>query len=45
VSLNVENLFDRAPPFYNNSSQSIGFDPTNANLLGRSVTLRVRKAW
>ena len=43
-SLNVQNLFDTAPPFYDNPL-AIGYDPTNADPLGRMVTLSLTKAW
>jgi outer membrane receptor protein involved in Fe transport len=44
ATLNVRNLFDRAPPFYNNSF-GIGYDPTNADPIGRFVSLQLTKAW
>lgn len=43
-TLNVQNLFDAAPPFYDNPL-AIGYDPTNAEPLGRMVTLQLTKAW
>jgi iron complex outermembrane recepter protein len=43
-SLNVQNLFDQAPPFYDNPL-AIGYDPANADPLGRMVTLQLTKAW
>ncbi|SFI51975.1 TonB-dependent receptor [Caulobacter sp. UNC279MFTsu5.1] len=43
-SLNVQNLFDTAPPFYDNPL-GMGYDPTNADPLGRMVTLQLTKAW
>ena len=52
VSLNVQNLLDEDPPFVRlgdatNSGlrAEIGFDPSNANALGRVVSLQVTKAW
>ena len=39
VSLNVRNLFDRKPPFYNTSS---GYDDYVANVIGREITLGLR---
>jgi iron complex outermembrane receptor protein len=43
-SLNVQNLFDSGPPFYDNPL-AIGYDPANADPLGRMVTLQLTKAW
>jgi outer membrane receptor protein involved in Fe transport len=44
VTLNVQNLFDKDPPFYD-SPLAIGYDPANADPLGRMVTLQLSKAW
>jgi outer membrane receptor protein involved in Fe transport len=44
VTLNVQNLFDQDPPFYDNPL-GIGYDPNNADPLGRMVTLQLTKAW
>jgi iron complex outermembrane receptor protein len=44
VALNVLNLADSAPPFFN-APQGIGYDPANANPLGRVVSLQVIKRW
>lgn len=43
-SLNVQNLLDEGPPFYDNPL-AIGYDPANADPLGRMVTLQLTKAW
>ena len=43
-SLSGENVFDRKPPFLNNSV-GIGYDEENAELIGRFLSLSVRKAW
>ncbi|KRA67046.1 hypothetical protein ASD89_02150 [Caulobacter sp. Root656] len=43
-TLNVQNLFDSAPPFYDNPL-GIGYDPANADPIGRRVTLQLTKAW
>jgi iron complex outermembrane receptor protein len=43
-SLNIRNVFDEDPPFVNNSS-GLGFDPENADLLGRLVSFQVRRDW
>lgn len=44
LALNVQNLFDEDPPFFNNPN-SVGYDPVNASLLGRFVSLQLRKSW
>ncbi len=44
AAFNVQNLFDEAPPFYDNP-QGLGFDPANATLLGRVVSLQLIKRW
>lgn len=50
VSLTVQNLFDQDPPFLGLSNvtniglnEPVGFDPVNANPLGRFITFGVRK--
>ena len=44
LTLNVQNLFDRDPPFIENRLGT-GFDPTNATPLGRFVSLSVTHQW
>jgi iron complex outermembrane receptor protein len=44
VGVTVQNLFDRKPPFYD-SPRGYGFDPGQANLLGRVVALQLTKRW
>lgn len=44
VALNVQNLFDKDPPFYD-SAAGIGFDATAASPLGRVVTVQLIKTW
>lgn len=44
LSLNVTNLFDEPPPFFNNS-RGIPYDPANANIQGRFVSIDLRKRW
>jgi iron complex outermembrane receptor protein len=44
VALSVRNLFDTDPPFYD-SPQGIGYDPANADPLGRVVSLQLAKRW
>ena len=42
--LNLRNVFDRAPPFYNNTF-GVGYDPTNADPVGRFASIQLIKAW
>jgi outer membrane receptor protein involved in Fe transport len=44
VALSVRNLFDRNPPFYD-SPAGVGYDATNADPVGRFVSLRLTKTW
>lgn len=44
VSLNVLNLLDEDPPFYD-AITGIGFDPGQASPLGRTVSLQLTKRW
>ncbi|MGR4866735.1 TonB-dependent receptor domain-containing protein [Caulobacter sp. LARHSG274] len=44
MTLNVQNLFDQDPPFYDNPL-AVGYDPVNADPLGRVVSLTLTKAW
>jgi len=44
VFLSGLNVFDKDPPFFNNPN-GVGYDPDNADLVGRSVSLFVRKEW
>jgi len=44
VTLNVRNLFDRDPPFYDNPV-GIAYDPTNADPIGRFVAIQITRAW
>lgn len=50
LSLSVQNLFDEDPPFLGSGSNGailspIGFDPANANPLGRVVVFGVSQRW
>lgn len=52
LSLSVRNLFNTNPPFvgvstnnFSGITEPVGFDPTNANPLGRFVSVEVTKAW
>jgi outer membrane receptor protein involved in Fe transport len=44
ASLSVLNVFDTAPPFYNNAA-GYGFDAANFDALGRIVRLQISKSW
>lgn len=44
VALNVQNLFDQDPPFYD-SRVGAGYDPANYDPYGRVVALQLTKAW
>jgi iron complex outermembrane receptor protein len=44
LSVNLRNLFDRDPPFYD-SFQGVGFDAANASPMGRYVSVQLTKAW
>jgi iron complex outermembrane receptor protein len=44
VTAAVQNLFDTDPPFYD-SPNAVGYDPANANPLGRVVSLQLSKRW
>ncbi|HEY1926629.1 MAG TPA: TonB-dependent receptor [Caulobacteraceae bacterium] len=43
-TLSVRNLFDVKPPFYD-SSVGVGYDPANADPIGRFVSLQLVKSW
>jgi outer membrane receptor protein involved in Fe transport len=47
ISLGATNLFDRDPPYveYYNGDTAIGYDPENADPLGRVISLQVTKRW
>jgi outer membrane receptor protein involved in Fe transport len=44
-ALGADNLFDKDPPFLNNSTVGIGYDQENGDLTGRTVNFTVRKKW
>ena len=43
IQLSITNLFNNNPPFYENASSGIGYDPENADALGRFVALTLTK--
>ncbi|SEH19260.1 iron complex outermembrane recepter protein [Sphingopyxis sp. YR583] len=48
LSLGATNLFDRDPPyaaFSFNGITAVGYDPQNANPIGRVVSLQLTKSW
>lgn len=47
LSLSVQNAFNRQPPQVStaNPFNSLGYDPTNANPLGRFLAAEIQKAW
>jgi iron complex outermembrane recepter protein len=47
VSLSAQNLFDRTPPrtAITDPITDMGFDPTNANPMGRLVAVEMSKTW
>jgi iron complex outermembrane receptor protein len=44
LSVGIDNLLDKNPPFLNNSV-GIGYDQENGDLIGRMLSLTVRKTW
>lgn len=44
LSVTVQNLFDEDPPFVNRNF-GMGFDPANASIFGRYVSLQAAKSW
>ena len=47
-NLGINNALDQRPPFVNQfelTSGTFGYDPANASLLGRQVSLQVVKHW
>ncbi|WP_269714830.1 TonB-dependent receptor [Caulobacter sp. NIBR2454] len=44
IAVSAQNLFDRDPPFYN-APQGVGYDPANADPLGRFISAQITKRW
>ncbi len=44
LALNVSNLLDTDPPFYD-SPQGVGYDAANASALGRTISVQLIKRW
>lgn len=45
VALSAENVFDRDPPFLNNTIATVGYDEENADVIGRFVSFTIRQSW
>ena len=47
LSLNIQNLFDRDPPFaeLQSSISALGYDPEKANPYGRTVAIQAVIRW
>jgi outer membrane receptor protein involved in Fe transport len=45
VALSAQNVFDKGPPFLNNSTAVIGYDQENGDILGRFVSFTIRQNW
>lgn len=43
-SLSVQNLFDKDPPFFDNPL-AVGYDPANADPIGRTISVALTKSW
>ncbi len=44
LNFNIRNVFDRAPPFYNNPF-GYAYDPSNGDPIGRFVSFQLVRAW
>ncbi len=44
VTLSVRNLFDRAPPFYDNPL-GFGYDPASGDVIGRFISIDLTRTW
>lgn len=44
LAVSAQNLFDTDPPFYD-APQGVGYDPANADPLGRFVSVQLTKRW
>lgn len=45
LSLRAFNVFNKQPPFVNNGYDLVGYDPENADLLGRRLSLKIEYEW
>jgi len=45
IFASAHNLFDRDPPHFGNQIIGVGFDATNADPIGRVISLNLKKAW
>ena len=44
LSINVRNVFDKDPPFYNDPT-GFGFDAASGDVIGRFVSVQLAKSW
>jgi outer membrane receptor protein involved in Fe transport len=44
VALTVQNLLDRAPPFYD-APEGVAYDAANADVIGRYVSIQLTRSW
>jgi iron complex outermembrane receptor protein len=44
VLLNIRNILNRDPPFYNNTA-GVGYDPASGDPIGRFVSIQLTRAW
>jgi len=47
LALNVNNLTDKAPPYvqFRTTNSALGYDPEQANAIGRTMALQAVVAW
>ena len=45
MSLNIQNVFDKDPPFVDGSAAGVGFDSINANPMGQFASIQLTKEW
>ena len=45
LTLRVENLFDRDPPYVDDEAYGFGYDPANAAPFGRLISLQISTNW
>lgn len=44
IALTIQNLFDRAPPFYD-APEGVAYDAANADVIARYVSLQLTRSW
>lgn len=45
VAVSAQNLFDTDPPFYETENGTVGYDPANAEPLGRYLSVQLTQRW